>query len=465
MNSHASFFVIILVCLLASSWHFTDASYETGSAMFLSVGYGASSVRRIIYVPDDFEKIQEAINNSTDGDIVLVRPGTYTGSIVINRRIFLIGANKSTTILDGERKSDVVTIEKDNVVLTGFTIRNGNFPARYGVHINNRVNVTVQNNIIINNFDGINLYYANSNTIRWNNLLNNHYGIFLAHSSGNVVYANNVSASEWNGIELDWSDQNVIEANTVSFSQAYGLEIPGYHTPARNNLFFHNNFFNNTLGVRVYGYINLWSKGYPAGGNFWGFSVGVDEFSGPAQNQPGSDGIIDTPYRIDANNIDQYPLVNPFNPSPPNIPKADFSFMPEKPFVGNTVTFSSLFAHSDGNAFSYFWNFGDGTRAQGANTTHVYVSPSFYPVDLYVIDNTQGFLAIESKLIKIEEPQFSNVATYMTIGIITSAIVAIVAYFTRINKRRDKLDSHKEPNLKKITHSTLHHSKKGINIY
>jgi|SRR5271157_3280665 len=34
--------------------------------------------------------------------------------------------------------------------------------------------------------------------------------------------------------------------------------------------------------------------------------------SGPNQDQPGSDGIGDTPYVINANNLDNYPLISPY---------------------------------------------------------------------------------------------------------------------------------------------------------
>jgi len=38
-------------------------------------------------------------------------------------------------------------------------------------------------------------------------------------------------------------------------------------------------------------------------------------YSGPNQNIPGSDGIGDTPYVIDADNQDRYPLMNPWTPT------------------------------------------------------------------------------------------------------------------------------------------------------
>ena len=45
---------------------------------------------------------------------------------------------------------------------------------------------------------------------------------------------------------------------------------------------------------------NVWDDGYPSGGNYWDNYTGVDS---------NHDGIGDTPYIIDADNVDNYPLM------------------------------------------------------------------------------------------------------------------------------------------------------------
>jgi len=85
------------------------------------------------------------------------------------------------------------------------------------------------------------------------------------------------------------------------------------------NSIYHNNFINNTQQVYIpvpSVTINIWDGGYPSGGNYWSDYTGVDDKSGPNQQLPGSDGIGDTSYTIDANNIDHYPLLNPWTPTP-----------------------------------------------------------------------------------------------------------------------------------------------------
>jgi hypothetical protein len=63
----------------------------------------------------------------------------------------------------------------------------------------------------------------------------------------------------------------------------------------------------------------MWDNGYPDGGNYWSNYTGVDHFSGPGQNESGSDDIGDMPYLIPGKeppNQDKYPLMNPWEPSP-----------------------------------------------------------------------------------------------------------------------------------------------------
>jgi hypothetical protein len=61
---------------------------------------------------------------------------------------------------------------------------------------------------------------------------------------------------------------------------------------------------------------NTWNDVYPLGGNFWSDYTGVDLYSGPYQNETGSDGLGDTPYIINADNVDNYPLMNPYGAPP-----------------------------------------------------------------------------------------------------------------------------------------------------
>ncbi|HWR27556.1 MAG TPA: PKD domain-containing protein, partial [Candidatus Thermoplasmatota archaeon] len=78
-------------------------------------------------------------------------------------------------------------------------------------------------------------------------------------------------------------------------------------------------------------------------------------------------------------------------------PVADFSYSPEKPVVGQMVTFDASHSHDpDGDIVSYVWDFGDETAGTGMTADHVYSGPGSYDVSLTVMDRE----SLEDTLIK-----------------------------------------------------------------
>jgi len=97
----------------------------------------------IINVPDDFETIQAAINESEDGDTVLVQPGEYVENINFEGRDIVVMGNPddpTEVVIDGDENGSVVTFESEeghDAILTGFTIRNGVAETGGGIFCNN----------------------------------------------------------------------------------------------------------------------------------------------------------------------------------------------------------------------------------------------------------------------------------------------------------------------------------------
>jgi parallel beta-helix repeat protein len=126
---------------------------------------------------------------------------------------------------------------------------------------------------------------------------------------GSRISGNTITNATYDGVYLYLSSGNTVSGNTIT-KNGYGV----YLGSSSGNKFYHNNFINNTHQVinTTPSYANSWDNGYPSGGNYWSDYKGVDVKRGPKQDQPGSDGIGDTPYVIDANNTDRYPLMNPW---------------------------------------------------------------------------------------------------------------------------------------------------------
>ena len=94
--------------------------------------------------------IQDAINNALDGDTISVAPGTYYENLVVSRNINIIGVGKDTTIIDGQQKGPVSTINDGAATIIGFTIRNGKAERGGGI-FNNGATLTLKDSTVAGN--------------------------------------------------------------------------------------------------------------------------------------------------------------------------------------------------------------------------------------------------------------------------------------------------------------------------
>jgi len=177
-------------------------------------------------------------------------------------------------------------------------------------------NVFANNNLSNNGFSGIDLdSYSSNNNLTGNTIYNNsEEGIRIGlRCMFNALTDNSIMDGK-KGIHLyDWANNNTLISNSVSSNQ-YGIWFDSW--PSSNNTIFHNNFVNNSNQVYIKEQINnIWDDGYPSGGNYWSDYTGVDLNRGPYQNETGSDGIGDTPYILDSNNQDNYPLMKLWKPT------------------------------------------------------------------------------------------------------------------------------------------------------
>lgn len=180
----------------------------------------------------------------------------------------------------------------------------------FGILLQHSSNNNISANNIANNENGILVYDSSDyNSISGNNITENtYYGIQLLISSNNDVHGNKIMENSRDGVWLNSSSDNSIYGNNITTNSPNGINLGN----SLNNTIYHNNFEDNTQHVYSYHSTNIWDNGYPAGGNHWSSFAGNDLHRGQNQNEANHDGIIDTPYIINANDRDNYPLTKPY---------------------------------------------------------------------------------------------------------------------------------------------------------
>ena len=204
--------------------------------------------------------------------------------------------------------SGLLLVYSYECLIQNVTISNSTF---HGIWLIESHNNTLTYNSITTVFaSGLMLEKSTNNTINENNIIGmgNNWGIGLTGSYNNILQHNNIKNNRL-GIFLQHSDENKFVGNNIFGNTETGIQM----SYSSFNVIIHNNFIDNIQSVRSDYSINTWNCSYPSGGNYWSDHAGIDEKSGSAQNQTGSDGISDVPYIIDKYNQDNYPLMDMIN--------------------------------------------------------------------------------------------------------------------------------------------------------
>lgn len=282
-------------------------------------------------------------------------------------------------------------------------------------------------------------------------------GMLVVHSS-DVMLRDNRVVKNWRGIEA-WGCDNIditrnamigigfdgialsestyvrITANLITMSGEKGLGLhSSSHVTVSSNSFVENAgqiFLDNSDFL-------TWNETYPAGGNYWSDYSGTDISRGSSQNVPGSDGIGDSPYVIDASNSDRYPLM--FSRIPNLAPVAFFSV---HPISGNNTTVFEVDSTSSwdledlNGSLLVRWDWEsdgkwDTEWATNKTAEHSYSSEGNYSLRLEVIDSG-GLTDSFSVLVTVQLPREKEsgdhaneiVAVVLAAGIIAVAFLVL----------------------------------------
>ncbi len=169
------------------------------------------------------------------------------------------------------------------------------------LYMDNSSSNILSGNTLTNNDQAIRISKSFSNNVTQNVLASNQYSISLENSLNNSILGNALTNSTY-AISLSQSSINSISENYLDGNQ-YGMYI--MHSSA--NFIIHNGFGFNARQVFSSDSQNAWDGGSTSAGNYWGDY----QYLYPNARELASSGIWDTPYVIDGNNKDNYPLVNP----------------------------------------------------------------------------------------------------------------------------------------------------------
>ncbi|UCG69389.1 MAG: right-handed parallel beta-helix repeat-containing protein [Thermoplasmata archaeon] len=266
-----------------------------------------------------------------------------TSNIVNNKPVYYLKNQNGGIVPSGA--GQVILANCTNILIENQELTDCSIGIGIGFSSNNSIK---SNSILLNSRFGINLYDSSWNRIVNNNILfGKSVGIRLWYSSFNTISNNNISSNNSTGMELESSYENNITQNNISENwRGIKLSWDFY-----DNQIYHNNFINNlNRAIDSSNNGNQWDNGYPLGGNYWSDYSGVDNFKGPYQNIPGSDGIGDINYSIDSDSLDNYPLMGPY----PNFPTENYTILKQGwnlisiPLIQSESTISKVLRTIDG---------------------------------------------------------------------------------------------------------------------
>ncbi len=208
--------------------------------------------------PGNYTKIQDAIDNASDGDTVFVYDDSspYYENILINKSINLIGEDNETTIIDGKNSGDTINVIADNTTISKLNIQNSSNPLwDSGIHIWSNYTNIIDNIITLNHGGGIHFEETSYYNLVSNNIIsyNDRDGIKVDKRASkndlipdNNTFINNlITRNKWSGISFHKSCFNNITENIISYNNYRGIEISfrGDNFVSKNKIIFNNRGF------------------------------------------------------------------------------------------------------------------------------------------------------------------------------------------------------------------------------
>jgi len=216
--------------------------------------------------------LQEAIDKAPNGSIIKLPKGRYSGSIVINKPLTIIG-KEAGVIIDGEGNGTVITIGSSFVTLKNLTILNsGSYSHSLdaAIKVNSAKQCEISDCIIDDCLFGIDLQMTNNSIISNNTITSKDLdlglrgdGLRLWYSNDNIIRKNRLIKSR--DMVVWYSHGNLIEENFGEYNR-YSLHF----MYAGKNIVKNNTYQHNSVGIFF-----MYSKDTIATGNVIKSSLGA----------------------------------------------------------------------------------------------------------------------------------------------------------------------------------------------
>jgi nitrous oxidase accessory protein len=258
------------------------------------------------------ERIQAAIDEAKEGDVVAVEAGVYRENLNLVEGIVLQGTGRP--LIDAGGSGSAVTLRSEGIAIMGFEV-SGSGPGERDAGI--RVlaeNCTVMDNLIVENSIGILLQDVQGVVISRNEVERNEIGIFLETSYGNEICSNRIIE---NGEGIHMARNNVSES--ITESDAGGVLIKyqpkteastlmvseiGFAGAYQDNVVYGNELLENGQNAYDDG-DNLWYDGKV--GNHYDDFDAIEE----GCRDRNRDGVCDSPQEIPGgSSVDEYPIAS-----------------------------------------------------------------------------------------------------------------------------------------------------------
>ncbi len=237
--------------------------------------------------------------------------------------------------IDAKNRDGILIMNTaSHFVVRNVAIAGADVPPYAAIHLVNVTNGDIESVTLTGNWIGVYVQVSTAITLEGSSISSSGlYGVDIADSTDVSILGTSISNSADTGIHLFRVTNLTVADCRIGYCLGTGIFSVGtlYATITRNlinsnwlGINLAKQYYMGNGGVNVYGNVflnntasetglntNLWDAGYPAGGNFWSSYRGTDLYSGPLQDQPGSDGIGDTPFILSYGPAqDRYPLMS-----------------------------------------------------------------------------------------------------------------------------------------------------------